>query len=104
MMRLLAALATLSLVACSSASTGAPAGAGGGGPVCTACTAEEGEDCLGCWSKILDCCYRADERADAKPAEMAARCSDLAPCAACCNECAAQSCDELRAHGNCPNL
>jgi hypothetical protein len=87
------------------ADPGGSSGHGGGTASCrNDCVAENSEDCDGCWKSILDCCYTAAERTNAEPAKMAEVCAGSPVCRACCNECAARSCDEHKAAGDCPNL
>lgn len=74
-----------------------------------ACTCEDNETCGDCMAKIGECCY-GDPGLFALDAPLpmalpfALRCEADPSCKACCNECAALSCDELIAGNACPPI
>jgi hypothetical protein len=99
-------LALLLLGACNRASNEAPADAAIA-PDCApprTCAAEDNEDCQGCFAHIGTCCYgdtnwlAGDGTLDA----LVSRCNGSPACAACCNECKAMTCDQLKKNDVCP--
>lgn len=67
------------------------------------CACEGGqEDCQACLEKIGTCCYDGDATIGGQVDRLAGTCEMNGACAACCNECAAKSCEELVAAGACP--
>jgi hypothetical protein len=67
------------------------------------CACEADEDCHACYENIGRCCYD-DPTMLGNLEAVVANCQALPGCRACCNECAARSCDALKANGECPNL
>lgn len=69
-----------------------------------ACVPEPNEDCASCFAKIGQCCY--GDRDWGGPTgsyeALVARCAEAPDCVACCNECAAMTCEGMRAHHVCP--
>ncbi len=77
----------------------APAPAPDAGPLCTD---DPGESCTTCYENIGTCCYDDATIGGDVPA-LVASCESEPTCLRCCAECAALTCDELHASGNCPN-
>lgn len=68
------------------------------------CTCEGDEDCAACIANIGDCCYEGDVTIGGQAERLSGTCKDDGACHACCNECAAKSCEELLAAGACPPI
>jgi hypothetical protein len=67
------------------------------------CPGGLGEDCAACFDNVGRCCYDEDPDWEVAKAAMSASCGSRVECAACCDECAAMSCEELMAADACPN-
>lgn len=67
-----------------------------------ACACDGDEDCSACLANIGACCYEGDETIGGQAERLAATCRDDGACAACCDECADKTCDELVQAGACP--
>lgn len=96
MQRLLAATWLALALGC-----GAPDAAVDGGPAPLVCECAAGERCLECYRHLGDCCY-GDPTIFGQVARLAENCEREGDCAACCDECAARTCEELRAGHDCP--
>src|SRR5579864_8657859 len=104
-MRIAALLAALVAGGCNSS--------GGGAAVVDAacakpftCTLEDNEDCTSCFDAVGRCCY-GDSDWNSHPGTrdaLAARCTSLPTCRACCNECNLLDCPTMKRRGLCPNL
>lgn len=68
-----------------------------------ACACEPTEDCTACYRKIGECCYE-DPEIGGLVELFADNCRRAGACMACCNECAAQTCEQLIASRGCPNM
>ena len=66
------------------------------------CPTEVGEECSGCFAKLAECCYGGRELHAQQLSYAQPVCEADPGCVACCNECAALSCEELVANHNCP--
>ncbi len=66
------------------------------------CRCDPVEDCAACFANIGRCCADDPALAGQTP-RLAAACEGNPSCAVCCAECAAKSCERLRADGECPN-
>lgn len=71
------------------------------GPV--TCTCDDDEQCAECFQHLGRCCYD-DPTFDGRYAPILANCEANPSCKACCKECVALSCDEIKQRGSCPNL
>ena len=67
------------------------------------CAMAPAEDCLPCFEQIGRCCYE-DVTIEGQVEALSATCQSDDRCKSCCDECAALSCDQLKANGNCVNL
>lgn len=67
------------------------------------CTVQPDESCELCFVRVGRCCYD-DATLKGHVQEVRANCESYPACRACCSECAAMSCAELRASGRCPNM
>lgn len=94
-------LGAVLLHGCSSDGAAGPLDAGFEAPMAE-CPAESDEDCQACYENVGDCCKPGDlSWKKALPALVGA-CNANPLCAACCDECAAMTCDELLANDLCP--
>jgi hypothetical protein len=66
------------------------------------CPLEPEETCGDCSERIATCCYLGGESDRAKVAWAMAVCEGDPGCRACCDECAALTCEEIVANGDCP--
>lgn len=78
-------------------------GIGDAGPAPLACACDPDEACSACITLIGRCCYE-DETFGGTFEYILDNCQSDPSCKSCCNECAALSCDEIKARGSCPNL
>jgi hypothetical protein len=67
-----------------------------------ACQPEDGETCGACMAQMGTCCY-GDASIGGLAPLLQQRCEGMPSCRACCNECAAKTCDQWAASGDCPN-
>jgi hypothetical protein len=75
---------------------------GGADALVPECPVETDEDCDACYAHVGDCCKPGDLSWIEAAPTLARACSANPLCAACCNECAAMSCDELLENDLCP--
>ena len=70
----------------------------------TACVDEGGEDCAACYEHIGTCCYGDHDWLGPYGSNdsLVQKCVENPGCAACCNECAALTCAQLKANHVCP--
>jgi hypothetical protein len=67
------------------------------------CACDPVEDCAACFAQIGRCCYD-DETIGGQVGRLVATCESRAACTVCCTECAAKSCEQMRADGDCPTV
>ncbi len=79
----------------------APIPDAGPGYVPLTCVCESGETCGDCFDRIGECCYD-DATLGGMVGPIAQTCEAAGACRACCHECAALTCDQIRAAGACP--
>jgi hypothetical protein len=80
-------------VASDVAATRCEAGAGG-------CVLRDDETCAACFSRLATCCY-GDADIQGMITPLTAACEERLECRRCCDECAADTCESLRAY-TCP--
>ncbi len=73
------------------------------GPVYPPCTCGADDDCDACFARIGECCYE-DPTMGGQAGLIARNCDFNPSCKPCCSECAARSCEEIKALGGCPAL
>ena len=66
-----------------------------------ACACGGAEDCNACFERIGTCCYD-DPTLGGQVSRLAATCSRTGTCSTCCDECAAQTCEQMQAEVFCP--
>lgn len=66
------------------------------------CPTAAGETCEACYANIATCCYGDDPVQIFRLAQARPVCEADPGCVACCDECAALSCQDLIANNNCP--
>ncbi len=65
------------------------------------CVARASEPCAPCFARIGECCY-SDATIGGAARAIAARCEGDPSCRACCDECAARTCEQILAADDCP--
>ena len=85
--------------------TGADTRPDGAVPVVTypPCACGPDDDCNACFARIGECCYE-DPSMGGQAGLIARNCDSNPSCKPCCSECAARSCEEIKALNGCPAL
>ena len=60
------------------------------------------EDCEACFRLISRCCNQGEETFGGRLSYLLATCQGDPNCSACCDECAARTCDHVVRAGDCP--
>ena len=68
----------------------------------TCACSDHDEDCEACFRHISACCSEGDETFGGRVDHIVANCRLDPRCAACCDECTARTCEQIRAAGDCP--
>lgn len=67
------------------------------------CTcSDQAENCDACLRLISRCCNEGEETFGGRLTYLVATCQGDPNCAACCDECAARTCDQVVRAGDCP--
>lgn len=67
------------------------------------CSCGPDDNCRLCYEHIGNCCYD-DPTIYGEIVRLSENCDRSGACKACCSECIAKSCDQLKADFDCPNL